>query len=59
MVVTLAAQYHILRPVKAQPRLFVYLVLDRDAALLALASFALAEVEARLVPTRSKDAPAA
>lgn len=59
MVVTLAAQYHILRPVKAQPRLFVYLVLDRDAALLALASFALAEVEARILTTRSKDAPAA
>ena len=59
MVVTLAAQYHILRPVKAQPRLFVYLVLDRDAALLALASFALAEVEARIVQQRSKDAPAA
>ena len=37
MLVTLSSQYHIIRPLKKNPEVFIYLVLDRQKANLALA----------------------
>ncbi|WP_030414623.1 hypothetical protein [Streptomyces sp. NRRL S-1448] len=50
MLITLTAQYHIIRPVtgKSGSGLFLYLVLDRKRANLALARHRLARLEAEL-----------
>ncbi|MCF3174272.1 MULTISPECIES: hypothetical protein [Streptomyces] len=50
ILITLTAQYHIIRPVtgKSGQGLFLYLVLDRKRANLALARHRLAKVEADL-----------
>ncbi|MGW7574895.1 hypothetical protein [Streptomyces sp. NPDC054765] len=50
MLITLTAQYHIIRPVtgKSGSGLFLYLVLDRKRANLALARHRLAALEADL-----------
>ncbi|MFG2291432.1 MULTISPECIES: hypothetical protein [unclassified Streptomyces] len=50
MLITLTAQYHIIRPVtgKSGSGLFLYLVLDRKRANLALARHRLARLEADL-----------
>ncbi|MGX1854580.1 hypothetical protein [Streptomyces sp. NPDC055299] len=50
MLITLTGQYHIIRPVtgKSGQGLFLYLVLDRKRANLALARHRLAKVEADL-----------
>lgn len=45
ILITLDKQYHIIRPLGRQNQLFLYLVLDRARANLALARFKLAEVE--------------
>lgn len=45
ILITLGKQYHILRPLRAKPTLFFYLVLDRSRANLALARLSLADVE--------------
>ncbi|MET0536156.1 MAG: hypothetical protein ABW171_18220 [Steroidobacter sp.] len=37
ILITLSKQYHIIRPVQAKPGIFMYLVLDRAKANLALA----------------------
>lgn len=37
ILVTLSSQYHIIRPLRSKPEVFLYLVLDRSKANLALA----------------------
>ncbi len=49
ILITLGKQYHIIRPVLAKPGLFIYLVLDRAKANLALARRACQECESGLV----------
>ncbi|WP_440225150.1 hypothetical protein ACQQ2N_07830 [Dokdonella sp. MW10] len=45
ILITLGKQYHIIRPVVAKPGLFIYLVLDKNRANLALARRAAQDVE--------------
>ena len=45
MLITLGTQYHILRPLAAKQGLFVYLVLDKAKANLAMARYKLLDVE--------------
>ena len=45
MLITLGKQYHIIRPMAERPGVFVYLVLDKAKASLALARIKTAEVE--------------
>jgi predicted regulator of Ras-like GTPase activity (Roadblock/LC7/MglB family) len=45
ILITLTTQYHIIRPVQAKQGVFVYLVLDRSQANLALARRAAQEAE--------------
>mgnify|MGYP003583794783 FL=1 len=48
MLITLGKAYHIMRPVAKQQGLFLYLVLDRNKANLALARRKVQDVEATL-----------
>lgn len=48
ILITLGAQYHIIRPLSSRPTVFFYIAVDRDKANLALARFALAEAESKL-----------
>lgn len=48
MLITLSKQYHIIRPVQAKPGLFIYLVLDKAKANLALARRLCQDTEAGL-----------
>ena len=48
MLITLGKQFHIIRPIKAAPGLFIYLVLDKSKSNLALARHKAAGVEAEL-----------
>ena len=48
ILVTLATQYHILRPLVTQPGLFLYVVIDRTKGNLAMARFKISEVEKAL-----------
>ncbi|MBX7185649.1 MAG: hypothetical protein K1Y01_10940 [Vicinamibacteria bacterium] len=45
ILVTLGKQYHLIRPIVAKEGLFVYLVVDRSRANLAMARHALGEME--------------
>lgn len=45
ILITLDKQYHIIRPLDRQNQLFLYLVLDRARANLAMARFKLADIE--------------
>lgn len=45
ILISLSKQYHIIRPVQAKPGIFMYLVLDRARANLALARRACQEAE--------------
>ena len=46
ILITLGKQYHIIRPMTERPGVFVYLVLDKAKASLALARIKTAEIEA-------------
>lgn len=48
ILISLNRQYHLLRPVAAKQGVFLYLVLDRNRANLALARRALLDVEGRI-----------
>jgi predicted regulator of Ras-like GTPase activity (Roadblock/LC7/MglB family) len=45
MLITLGQHYHILRPIPTLPGLFVYLVLDKARANLAMARYKVADAE--------------
>lgn len=48
ILITLKDQYHIIRPVKNRPQVFIYLVTERSRSNLALARMRLAEVDGAL-----------
>jgi predicted regulator of Ras-like GTPase activity (Roadblock/LC7/MglB family) len=48
ILITLTTQYDILRPLKANPSIFLYVTLDKAKANLALARFRVSECEAQL-----------
>jgi hypothetical protein len=48
ILISLAKQYHIIRPVQSKPGIFMYLVLDRTRANLAMARRACQESEGSL-----------
>lgn len=49
ILITLGKQYHIIRPMTERPGVFVYLVLDKAKASLALSRIKTAEIESSLV----------
>ena len=48
MLITLSSQIHIIRPMKANPGLFIYFVLDKAKSNLALARRKVLDVEANI-----------
>ena len=48
ILITLGKQYHIIRPVKSKPGLFIYFVLDKVKSNLALARRACVDIEPEL-----------
>jgi hypothetical protein len=48
ILITLNTQYHIIRPIVDKPGLFIYLVLDKAKANLAMARYKVNEIEAGL-----------
>jgi hypothetical protein len=48
ILITLGKQYHLIRPLRIKDGLFIYLVLDRSRANLAMGRLALSEVEKKL-----------
>lgn len=48
ILITLTTQYDIMRPLKANPSVFLFVTLDKAKANLALARFRVSECEARL-----------
>jgi hypothetical protein len=49
ILITLSSQYHIIRPLAATPEVFIYLVLDRAKANLALARLKVKSSDAQLI----------
>ena len=49
MLITLNKQYHLIRPLAANDALFIYLVLDKQRANLAMARYQLTQIEKDLV----------
>lgn len=48
VLITLDTQYHLIRPLKANPVVFIYLALERKSANLAMARFKLQQAEDKL-----------
>ncbi|APR84215.1 Hypothetical protein A7982_09564 [Minicystis rosea] len=48
ILITLGQQYHLIRPMRGRPAVFLYLALDRGRANLALARLTLASVESTI-----------
>ena len=48
ILITLSSQYDIMRPLRANPSIFLFITLDKAKANLALARFRVSECEARL-----------
>lgn len=49
ILLTLGKQYHLIRPLRSRPSVFIYIALDRGRANLGLARFALTESERDIV----------
>lgn len=49
ILITLGTQYHLIRPLSDRPEVFLYLAVERSRANLAIARYALAEAEGRMV----------
>jgi hypothetical protein len=49
MLITLSKQYHLIRPLSTNDALFIYLVLDKSRANLAMARYQLSAIEKDLV----------
>jgi hypothetical protein len=49
MLITLTKQYHLIRPLSSNDALFIYLVLDKSRANLAMARYQLTAIEKDLV----------
>lgn len=49
ILITLTKQYHLIRPLRAKDGIFIYLVLDKTKANLALGRHKLTEVEVSLI----------
>lgn len=49
MLITLSSQYHIIRPLAANPSVFLYFVLESARSNLALARYKVAEIDRLLV----------
>ncbi|WP_394840805.1 hypothetical protein LZC95_27485 [Pendulispora brunnea] len=49
ILIALGKQYHLIRPLKNRPSIFFYVALDRSKANLAMARFALSDVEGEIV----------
>lgn len=45
LLISLGKQYHLIRPLRARPSIFIYLAVDRTRANLAMARFALMDAE--------------
>ncbi|MHA3684327.1 hypothetical protein ACXR2T_03080 [Leucobacter sp. HY1910] len=45
ILVTLESQYHVIRPLKSKPEIFIYLALDRSKSNLAMARLAVKSAE--------------
>lgn len=45
ILITLGKHYHLIRPLRSRPQLFMYIAVDRSRANLAMARFALADAE--------------
>ena len=48
MLITLGRQFHIIRPLSKKPGIFIYMVLDKEKANLAMARYKVAEIENNL-----------
>ena len=48
ILITLGLHYHVIRPLAEKPGLFIYVVLDRAKANLAMARYRVTEIETEL-----------
>jgi predicted regulator of Ras-like GTPase activity (Roadblock/LC7/MglB family) len=49
LLISLTTQLHIIRPLKARPAIFLYMVVDREKSSLAMARFKATEADAKIV----------
>jgi predicted regulator of Ras-like GTPase activity (Roadblock/LC7/MglB family) len=50
ILITLGKQYHLIRPLRSRPSIFIYIALDRSRANLAMARYSLSEIERDVAP---------